>query len=189
MKYLKYPLILIFVLIAIFVGKGLLTPSITYESEVIVDKSVKESWAVMSDSDKLPEWIKGFLRAELVSGTEGTVGAVSNNYVDNNGQEMMMQETITALTPEEHMAMTFSMDFMDMDYEVFTEDVDGKTTIRTVSTTKGNGILSKSIISFMPGAMKAQEDENLNNLKKVIEENTTNYFPEPIVDSVEVSME
>jgi len=34
----------------------------------------------------------------------------------------------------------------------------------------------------MPGTMKAQEDENLNNLKKVIEENSKNYFPPSKVD-------
>ena len=90
-----------------------------------------------------------------------------------------MQETITAITPNEHMAMTFTMDFMDMDYEMHLTDEDGKTRIKSNSNTTGNGIMAKSILSFMKSAMKKQEDTNMNNLKTVIENNTKNYFPEP----------
>jgi hypothetical protein len=69
------------------------------------------------------------------------------------------------------MAMTFTMDFMNMDYEMDLVEKDGKTYITTRSITVGNGMVSKSILSFMSGMMNDQEDENLNNLKKVIENN------------------
>lgn len=189
MKFIKYLLIAIAVLALLFIGKGIITPSISYESEVTVDKSAKEAWAVMSDESKLPKWIKGFKKTELVSGTANTEGAVSNVYIEENGQEMVMQETITKMTPEEHLAMSFSMDFMNMDYEMFLKEENGKTNIRTVSKNMGNGFLAKSIVSFMTNSMKAQEDENLNSLKALIESNTTNYFPEPAIDSLEVLVE
>jgi len=177
MKYLKYLLYLLIILALIFFGKGLLTPSISYESEITVNKSAKEAWAVMQDEVNLPKWIQGFKKIELISGTPNTVGAVSKVYIEEAGQESIMEETITALTPNQKMAMTFTMDFMDMDYEMLFTEKDGKTNILTKSTTKGNGLFAKSIVSFMPGAMKAQEDANLVNLKKLIEENTKDYFP------------
>jgi len=180
MKYLKYLLYLIIVLALVFFGKGLLTPSVSYESEITVNKPANKAWAVMTDEASLPKWIEGFKRSELVSGTENTVGAISKVYIDEGGQEMAMQETITALKPNEHIAMAFTMDFMDMDYEMYFKETDGKTTITSKSTSRGNGILAKSIISFMPGAMKEQEDENMNRLKELIETNTKNYFPEPV---------
>ena len=43
--------------------------------------------------------------------------------------------------------------------------------------------MSKSILSFMTKSMKAQEEENLKNLKNVIDNNTKNYFPAPIIES------
>lgn len=186
MKYLKYLLYLIILLALIFFGKGLMTKSVAYESEISVDKPVEEAWAVMSDESKIQLWIKSLKRIEPVSGTPGTVGAVSNIYVEDNGNEMMMQETITEVVPNQKMAMTFSMDFMNMDYEMHLEEKEGKTNIRTKSNTTGNGIFAKSILSFMGGAMKKQEAENLNNLKKVIEENTTNYFAEPSATSIAI---
>lgn len=175
MKYLKYLLGLILLVVIIFFGKGLLTPSVSYESEIVVNKSAAESWAVMSDESKLSQWIKEVKKIELVSGTPNTVGAVSNIHVVDGGQEMVMKETITKMTPNELMAMTFTMDFMDMDYEMHMKEEGGKTTITSKSTTTGNGIFAKSMLSFMGGSMKTQEDNNLNNLKKLIEENTTTY--------------
>ncbi len=184
MKYLKYTLYALLLLAVLFIVKGFLTPSIYYESEIIVNKPVNESWAVMSDDTNLPKWIKGLKKIELINGTANTVGAISKIYVEDNGQEMIMEEIITAVTPNEHLAMTFTMDFMDMDYEILFKEKDGKTSIKSKSTTTGNGIIAKSMISFMTSSMQAQEDENLNNLKKLIEENTKDYFPQTVVDTL-----
>lgn len=169
MKYIKYTAIIIVVLVLIFIGKGMLTPAVTYENQVIVNKPVAVCWAVMQDEETLPKWIKGFKKAELISGVRGTAGAVSKMYVEDGDEEMMMEETITAVIPNKLMAMTFTMDMMNMDYEMQLSKEGGKTTITTKSNTAGNGFLYQSIISFMDDAMKAQEDENLNNLKLLIE--------------------
>jgi len=178
MKILKYLLYLVLLLALIFVGKGLLTPSIYYESEISVNKSAEEAWQVMSDETNLPKWINGFKRTELISGAANTVGAKSKIYVEENGQEMTMIETIKAVKEHEHLAMNFAMDFMDMDYEIFFNESNGKTKIHSKSTTKGNGLFARSIVSFMTNAMKTQEDTNLKNLKKLIEENTKDYSVE-----------
>ena len=91
MKFLKYTLIFVVVLVLLFFGKGLLTPTISYENEITVNKSAKEAWAVMNDETNLPKWIEGFKRVEPVSGTPNTVGAVSNVYVEDQGQEMVIR--------------------------------------------------------------------------------------------------
>ncbi len=186
MKYLKYLLGFFALLLLFILGKGFFTPSVYYESEIVVNKSAKEAWAVMSDEENLPKWIDGFKRSELVSGPANTVGAVTNVYVEDNGEEMVMVETIMQVKTYELLAMKFTMDFMDMDYEMLFSEKGGKTRIQTKSTTFGNGIMAKSMISFMTAAMKSQEDENLGNLKKLIEENTKNYFQDTPVERVEV---
>lgn len=184
MKILKYILSILAILCIIFLALGFITPSVSYTSETTVNKSAKEAWAVMSDEENLPKWIKGFKRAELVSGKANSVGAVSNIYIDENGKEMVMKETVTAVKDYEHLAMTFSMDFMDMDYEMIFTEKDGKTHIQTNSKTIGNGMLAKSIVSMMSATMKKQEDENVNTLKKLIEENTKIYFQEEVEEEM-----
>jgi len=175
MKILKYLLAIILLLIIIFFGKGVMTPSVSYENEIIVNKSAQESWDVMSDDANLPKWISGFVKSELISGSPNTKGAVSKVYVNEKGQESVMEETIIDAVENKLLSMHFTMDFMDMDYEMSFDENNGKTTIRTKSKAIGNGLFAKSLISFMKGGMTSQEDKNLGNLKKLIDENTKRY--------------
>lgn len=184
MKILKILLGIIFVLALLFFGRGLLTPSIAYENTIVTNKPAKEAWAVMSDEANLPKWISGYVKSELISGTPNTVGAISNVTVDDNGTITVMKERITAIKEYEKMAMNFTIDFMDMDYEMNFKEKDGKTTLVTKSVTRGNGLFAKSIISWIQGGMVAQEDKNLANLKDLINGNTKNYFPETVNETM-----
>ena len=175
MKILKWFLILVALLALVFFGKGLLTSSVEYECEVSVDKPVEEVWAVMSDTSRSGEWIEGYLRTEPISGDHGTVGAVSNIFVDNNGQELSMEETIKELIPNEKIAMTFTMDFMDMDYAMSVSEEGEGSKITSYSKATGNGIFAKYMVAFMPSAMKKQENKNLGLLRDAIENNTKDY--------------
>ena len=188
MKFLKYFFFLILLLVLLFIGKGLITPSIDYDCTITVDKPAAECWAVMSDENNLPQWIEGYKSAKLISGTPNTAGAVSEITIDQNGEEMTMKETITKVIPNELMAMEFTMDFMDMDYEMKFNEEGGKTIITTKSKTMGNGLFAKSMVSFMGGVMKKQEDANLQKLKTIIDNNTKNYSPASGLDAVIESM-
>lgn len=186
MKYLKYLLGVIVLLGALFVIRGMITPSISYGGEISVDKSINEAWAVMNDESKISQWLKGIKSMEHVSGEKGKVGAVTKYVFDENGQESEVIETIKEIRPNESITMDFSMkDVMDMEYQVHFSEKDGKTNIKSETITKGHGIFMKSLLPFMTSTMQAQEDENMNNLKKLINENTTNYFPEPVVEMIE----
>ena len=80
---------------------------------------------------------------------------------------------------------------MNMDYHMDFSEKDGKTHIKSSSTSTGEGLFMRAMLSWMKGGAKAQEDENMDNLKAVIEANTTDYFPapEPLVETVEEGAE
>ena len=184
MKYLKYLLGIIALLGVLFIAKGFITPSISYTSEIVVNKPATEAWAVMNDESKTSQWLKGIKKQEHVSGQKGEVGGVTKYTFEENGQESIVVETIKALRPNEHIAMDFVMEgVMEMDYKMDSSKKDGKTHIKSTTVTKGIGMFMRSMVSFMTGTMQSQEDENMNNLKKLIEENTTDYFPAPVVES------
>lgn len=177
MKYLKYILGILAVLVIGFFLLGLIKPELSYECEIMVDKSLRESWAVSQDQEKMSEWLDGFQKTEHVSGSPGTVGAVSDVYFITDGEEMTIRETITDIVPDESISMSFTSDFMDMDYKLTMKSVDGKTKISSNTTAIGNGVVSKSIMALMGSSIKAQEETNLTSLKNTIENNVKNYFP------------
>lgn len=185
MKYVKYTLAVLAILFLVYIAIGILKPEITYDSEIVVDKPVGEAWAVIQDEDKLKEWLPGIQKVEPVSGDPGTVGAVSDIYFDSDGQKMTIRETITALKPGESIAMTYTSDFMNMDYQLRASPVDnGKTQLSSHSIVTGNGMFSKSMLAVMSGTLKQQEETNLRNLKKAIEQNTKNYSLDKQVDTL-----
>ena len=178
MKYLKYILGIIAILLIIFITLGLIKPELSYDCEIAVEKPVAESWAVIQDEEKLSEWLEGLQKIEHISGTPGTVGAVSDVHFVSDGQEMIIRETITDLVPNESISMSYTSDFMTMDYTLAMRPVDGKTKINTSTTARGNGMLSKSLMVLIGGSIEGQEETNLSNLKKTIETNTKDYSPE-----------
>lgn len=177
MKYLKYAIGGLAILFVIFLLLGVFKPTVEYDSEIIVDKPLAESWAVTQDEEKLSEWLSEFQRTEPVSGTPGTVGAVLDVYFGEEGQEMKIRETITEIIPNQSISMTYESDFMNMDYQMTMTPINGKTKINSTTTASGNGIFSKSMMAMMAGSIKKQEDTNLVNLKKTIEANSKDYFP------------
>lgn len=177
MKYLKYILGIVAILVIGFFLLGVIKSEIAYDCEIIVDKPLAESWAVSQDEQKMSDWLEGFQKFEHVSGTPNEVGAVSDVYFITDGQEMTIRETITDIVPDESVSMSFESDFMDMDYKLAMEAVDGKTKISSSTKAIGNGVVSKSIMALMSSSIKAQEETNLKSLKKTIEANVKNYFP------------
>jgi len=181
MNFLKYILGIVLLLALIFFALGFVKPSTTYDSTVTVDKSLDEAWAVMNDESKISEWINGIKDVRHVSGTKGRVGAVTEYTFDQGGQETKMLETIRELKDKEYIRMDFDIkDVMTMDYKMSMVDKGGKTKLHSETTVTGQGMFMKSMMSLMGSGMKSQEDVNMDKLKKLINENTTNYFPQPV---------
>ena len=175
MKYLKYAVISLGVLALIFLLVGMIKPEVSYECEITVEKPLSESWAVAQDEEKMVDWLPGFQKIEHISGTPGKVGAESYVFFDNQGEIMKIKEKITDIIPYESISMTYESDFMNMDYKMTMTSDNGNTKIMSNTVTKGNGIFSRSLMALMGGSIKDQEEMNLSNLKKTIENNTKEY--------------
>ena len=69
-------------------------------------------------------------------------------------------------------------------------ETDGKTTIKTDCTVSGKGIMMRSMVAVMEifgGSFQKQEMKNVEALKKVIEENTKDYYPVSDITEDEVA--
>lgn len=188
MKYLKYLLYLIIALIIIFFAFGIFKPTVTFGHEITVDKPAKETWAIAQDVSKMDQWLDGFKSMELISGEEGKPGSKYKVVINpGEGQEdFEIIETFKSFKEYELVEMSFENDDMLMDYSISHTESGGKTTIKTQSKSKAKGILMRSMFAIMDmfDLFNAQEEKNIEALKKVIEENTTDYYPEPVVEEV-----
>lgn len=185
MKFLKYLLFLFVGLAIAIIAVGFIHPTVNYGHEITVNKSVKEAWAVQQDASKLGEWLEGFKSIDLISGEAGTVGSKYKVVVQPEGQpDFEMTETIVSVQEFEQMRLNFDSDMMLFDQTTSFAEADGKTIIKTESIVKGEGMMMRSMFALMEmftGSFKKQEVKNIEALKRVIEENTTDYYPAPVV--------
>lgn len=187
MKILKYLVFAILVFVLIFIIIGFLKPSIHYGHEFTADKSLKESWAVHQDESKYAQWLKGFKSIDLISGEAGNIDSKYKVVVNpGDGQpDFEMIETILSKKEFDHIRLNFDSDMMVFYQTTSFSEKDGKTTIKTDSEVSGKGIMMRSMFAVMEmfgGAFTSQEVENMEALKKVIEQNTTDYYPVPVVN-------
>lgn len=171
MKTLKYLLMALLVLVGLFFGNGMVNSTVEYQNDVQVNATNLKTWYVMGDTSKMGLWLPGFKRLEHVSGRPQTVGAVSHIYFEENGEEGRIVETITDVALLRSLAMDFDTDYMKMKYEVSTSSDGEKTQIKSSSIVTSENFFFKSLFVLMPSMLQEQEQTNLVNLKKAIENN------------------
>lgn len=191
MKILKYLLIAIVALVLIFFAIGYLNPSVQYGHEITVDKSVEEAWAVAYDESKYNQWLEGFQSIELLSGEKGEVGSTYKVVVNpGEGQPLFeMIETVASKKDFDHVTLHFESDMMNFEQTMYYTDNDGVVTVRTDSKVMAKSAPMRSMFALMEmlgGAFQKQEAKNIDALKTVIDENTTDYYPaeEPTTQEV-----
>jgi hypothetical protein len=194
MKALKYILYLIVGLVILFFALGFITPSVNYGHEITVSKSVREAWAVSQDESKYDQWLAGFKSIELLSGELGAVGSTYKVVVNpGDGQDdFVMTETLVSLKEFDHVEMHFDSDMMNFEQTISFAENNGATTVTTQSRVRGKSIMMRAMFAWMEllsGSFKAQEIKNIEALKTLINENTTDYFPVPVEPELEEEME
>ncbi len=192
MKVLKFLLLTIVILVLAFFAVGMIHPEVEYGSEIIVNKPIEEAWAVAEDESKYPLWLDGFKSMELIEGEYGTVGSKYKIIVNpgDGQQDFEMVETVISKEELDHINMHFDSEMMDFEQLITYSETDEGVSIKTESKVIGKGIFLRSTFALMEmltGSFTKQEAKNQNALKKVIEENTTDYFPveqEPVIEEV-----
>ena len=186
MKFLKFLLFLILGLVLFFFLMGLIKPSVSYGHEITVNKSAKEAWAVHQDITKYDQWLDGFQSIDLISGELGAKGSKYKVVVNpGEGQpDFEMIETVESIKEFDHVTLNMDSEMMVFGQTTSFSEKDGKTTIKTNSKVSGKGMMMRSMFALMDmftDSFQKKEVENIENLKKVIEKNTTDYFPAPAV--------
>lgn len=182
MKILKYVLLVIVALVAIFLAIGFLNPAVEYGHEITVNKPLNEAWAVSQDESKLNQWLEGFKSIDLISGEKGAVGS-TYKVVINSGEgqpDFEMVETIVSIKKFDHVRLSFDNEMMDFEQTMLYAEKDGLSMVKTKSKVMGKGMMMRSMFALMElfgGGFTKQETKNIEALKTVIEKNTTDYYP------------
>ena len=182
MKYLRYLLYIVFGLLTCFLLVGLFVKQVEYSSEVTVNKPAKEAWAVYQDESKMKDWLEGFESIKLTKGEKNEIGSEYLVTINQDGETFEIKEILNSFKEFENVNFDFDNDFMLMNYNIDFLDSEGSTKIKSHSIVQPHGLFMRAMTPLIKGSMIAQEEKHMNDLKKVIESNTTDYFPIEIIE-------
>lgn len=168
-KILIYVLVVVVLIVAGGIAFGLLNPSVSYEASVEINKPREVVWAYFSDETKMGEWLKGFQKIEIISGNKNEVGSKYKMTFIDQGQEIVMIETLKEFKRPEKFAMHLEHEIMSSDSEITLAEENGKTTLTQKDNAVGSNILWRIMFAAMRSTFIDSSQENLNRLKANVE--------------------
>lgn len=144
-----------------------------FNCTVVVNRPIQEVVRLFEDPNYLSEYQDGFLRKELISGTAGSVDAVSLMYYKQGKQEMEIEETVlTSNLPDEFVGFYHHKHMDNTMYVSFTDLGNQQTEYYTeIDYTAFRGLMPRLLALLFPGMFKKQVQKWLDNFKEFAESN------------------
>ena len=169
MKVLRIILGILGLVLVIFLGAGLVSPSVNYEVETSVDLPVEKAFALFNDKDFLDDWFPELTKIEPIEEKPGIIGSSYKLHFNSEGQEIVMTETIQDWKENER--IVFMHDAGNMiktdDFTFIAEG--GKTTMRNEVSCRGSNYIHRCMFAFFKGMFRKYDQGYIDNFKTAAE--------------------
>lgn len=142
---------------------------VVYETQIKIDRPVKEVYAAMNSYEKAPQWITGLKKVEALSGTPGQAGSKSKYIFEERGKEVIFYEKILEVQPESYFTYHLTSDAVNVEAKTVLKPSDNGTVVQMHNKVSGNGLMMKLAMPLMKGVMKKRQEQDLQQLKAMIE--------------------
>ncbi len=157
------------VLIIGFILAGVIKPVYNGNLSVTVNAPASKTFEVFNNPDNMGKWMNHFKSIKNISGGKNEVGSKWQITFDENGRDLVMNETVTAFEQDKHFAFDMEDEFASFHIDITFDEINGQTVISQTSTGAGKGIMSRSMIALMSSAIAKQQVEMYNRLKALVE--------------------
>ena len=169
MRLLGFAIVAALLALGVFLFLGYNEPEFSYTAQVEVTAPVEDSWAVFSDESKMPLWLTGFVKVEYLRGEPNQVGSFYRLTFEEDGQQFLMTEEVTALVENDRFGMTLEADMMIAETLMTFRAVPQGTLIVSENTVRGKSAFWRSMLLLSRGEMQRRHQADLEKLKTLIE--------------------
>ena len=170
-KIIKYSLISILILIVAFFAIGMINPSFTYESKILVNSSKANSWDVFRNKELMEDWMLDLAEVKLLKGKEGEKGSEYEFLFVQNDEEVRVREVVTEFDPPNKYSFSLTAEVLSAETVITFEESDGVTEIVSRTLVKPKGMIFRTLFILTKNTFKEQSDLQYLELKRVIESN------------------
>jgi hypothetical protein len=154
MKSLKIFAFAVILLVIGFVLIGMISPTVSFTTSVMVEEPVEKAFAVFMDLDKMGGWLTGFQGIELVSGRLQQPGSTYRLRFVEDGREIVFQEDHEIMST--HSTIRFRR-------------IGSSTEITAANVVEGTTFFWRSILPLIQGSMEERQEKDFRKLKLLIE--------------------
>lgn len=171
MKILKITGAAVGLVIAVFILLGVFFSDFEYRNSVVVKASPERCWNVFHDPSSMNDWMPGFKSLTLKSGEHLQKGSVYEVVITDNGETMVMKETITDIEPGQSVSYKLTNDVLTSDYRfTFSPLSDNQTRIESHYAVTGKNLLWRSVLFLSKSMIRQSTQEQLEGVKKIAEQ-------------------
>jgi uncharacterized protein YndB with AHSA1/START domain len=160
---------IILFLVAGFFAIGLLNPSLSQETRVEINKPRAIVWAYFTDQSKMKEWMANVKTIERISGEPLTSGSKFKMIFEENGDEIVMTETMTEVKENEAFAFILENEVMHAEDKITFIDKGDKTELVENNTFVGGNLFWRSLFAVMKSGFSKNSKKTYERLKANIE--------------------
>ena len=159
---------LIAILVA-FVALGFINSSISVETASRTDRSPYVAFQVMTDSDRLNEWMEGFISIESLVDRDPSVGNESILRMDTGTDTLEMRQEVIEFEPGTHFALSFDSDMASGTINVQFVPVPDGTELFVRSELEGSNWFRRSLLPFMKSEIRRTQQADYDRLASLID--------------------
>ena len=142
-----------------------------FEGHIDIQQSIEIVTQLFADPQYLGEYQEGFVKKELISGTAGQKGAVSNMYYQHGKHKMELKETILKNELPGAFEAFYHHKHMDNTMRCTFEEIGDQQTRYSwkVDYTRINWVMPRLIAILFPGAYTKPAKKWMENFKQFAE--------------------
>jgi hypothetical protein len=126
---------------------GLWGVSFTRTNQYTVQSTPSEAWNYLSNINYYPEWYDGFIRYDKIHGAFRHEGTQYYIYIEDEGQEYKIIETITDLDSPQLIGLEYQHDFYNLDIMLeISSDTDSTSTVTLSQKIYGTRFLENILL-------------------------------------------
>ena len=169
MKIVKTALIIILLGILVYMIIGWLTPPVSQEVAMDIEKPAEEIFSTLADQSKMTKWVPGLTSVKQVSGKPNTIGSVSEFVFERDGIEIPVLVKINDYEENESMNLTLTHDKLVSDVQIKVLQHGNNSKLDISYEIKGNSLMTKAAIPLIKPLIKKYSEMDLEELKKLLE--------------------
>lgn len=152
-----------------FLSIGPLKPTVTVSSTVLSTRNAATLFEVLTDADRLPEWMSGFVSIDALLTRDENVGSQSRlRMLSGRDTLVISQETLSYEFGQEfHLSLDGSM--FEGELRTLLTPVETGTELHVTSTYSGTSWYWRSLFPLISSSLKTTQDSDYERLIELVE--------------------